>query len=574
MAGLGLLRLWRPAVVYACLAALTPAALWALRRLPSESGPADEPWSLVDAALAASIAAFLALNLLGAMIPEIFYDALNYHLALPDIYWRHHGFIPVFENAFSGVPMLGQMLFALALPVGGDRLAHLVNLSFGVLCALAVYDFGRRFAGRRTGLLAAALFYANPLVCVNSWKAAVDLPTALYGFLALYAASLAVMEAGRMRQDIALAGAFAGLSMSTKYQAYPLAVILTIVLGLKLAHSNRATALRLLGVFAAAATAAFAIWPLRDLLLYGNPLFPFLQERVAPRGPAFDWHGLLADGGRDWSRLFSSWAGLRELAASPWQLTTQQLDTRSFGPVALLGLPLLFLARFRRPAERLLLPCALALWALWSATTTVPRYFLPAFLVACALFASAFEGALGARAKRAGYLLIGGVILMNFAWTLAWFKTYEADDVVFGVEKASDYLSRTHPSYGFPYYGCAAFINARLPPDARVMTVGDERSHYIERDAVATTFFAEHPLDRALRGCVNAAELRAALLRDGITHVLVNEAKIRAIGLDHVTLDSRRAAVLRDFEAGSMRLLFEYPPRSRPPECAVYEIAR
>ena len=531
MAALGLLKLWRPALVFGVLAALTPPAIMALRRAPADRGPDGGPWTPVEAALLAALAAFLALNLLGAMMPEIFYDALSCHLVLPDLFWRHHGFFPVFENAFSGVPLLVQMLFALAAPVGGERLAHLVHLAFGVLCALAAFDFGRRFGGRRTGLLAALLFYANPLVGVVSWKATVDLGTAFYQFLALYAAALAFEEAEPRGRELALAGTFAGLAMGTKYQAWPLAGILTAVVAWRLRALGPAKAARALAAFAVAMAAAAAVWPLRDWILYGNPLYPFYQERFAPAAAYVDWRAMLQDGGRNWRTLLGTWTGLGQLFRSPWELSTQQLDTRSFGPVFLLGLPLLLAVRFR-------------------------------------------SRGLSGNAKKAGYLLALYVALVNFFWTAAWLKTYEADGVIDGSETAADYLTRPHPSYGRPYYACAAFVNARLPADARVMTLGEERGHYVERDVIATTVFAEHPLERALRAAADAAELRAALARDGVTHLLVNDAKIRELGLAHwLKLDARRGSVLDAFSARYTRLLFAYPPAPEAPECEVFAIA-
>ncbi|MFI5348155.1 MAG: glycosyltransferase family 39 protein [Elusimicrobiota bacterium] len=574
MAVLGFLKLWRPGLVFGVLAALTLPAILALRRMPSEPAPEGGPWAPLDAALLAALAAFLGLNLLGAMMPEIFYDALSCHLILPDLFWRHHGFYPVLENAFSGVPLLVQMLFAIAAPVGGERLAHLMHLSFGVLCALAAFDFGRRCGGRRTGLLAALLFYANPLVGVISWKATVDLGTTLYQFLALYAAALAFEDAEPREVELALAGVFTGLAMGTKYQAWPLAGIMTVVVAWKLRPLGPAKAAKALATFAVSTAAVAAIWPLRDLILYGNPLYPFYQERFTPAAVYVDWRAMLQDGGQNWKALLGSWAGLKRLLTTPWSLSIQQLDTRSFGPVFLLGLPLLFAVRFRSRAERVVLACTLALWAAWSLTNWVPRYFLPTFLPAAILFASALERGLSGNTKKAGYLLALYVSVVNFFWTAAWLKTYEADGVIFGSEKAADYLARAHPSYGYPYHACAVFVNASLPADARVMTLGEERGHYIERDVIATTVFAEHPLARALRAAANPEDLRAALARDGVTHLLVNDAKLRELGLAHwLKLDARESAVLDAFNARYTRGLFAYPPAPAAPECEVFAIA-
>jgi dolichyl-phosphate-mannose-protein mannosyltransferase len=576
MAFLGLLELWRPGFVFGVLAALTPPAILALRRAPPEPAPEAAPWLPVDTAIVALLAVFVGLNLLGAMVPEIFYDALSHHLLLPSLFWRHHGFFPItVENTFVGMPFLVQMLFALALPVGGERLAHLVHLSFGVLSALAAFDFGRRFAGRRTGLLAALLFYANPLVGVISWKGTVALGTAFYKFLAIYAAALALEGNEPNPRELALAGAFAGLAMGTYYQAWPLAGILAVFVAWKLLPLGRVKAARALMTFMGPMAAASIVWPLRDCVLFGNPIYPFFQEHISPTRAYVDWRGLLNDGGQNWKTMFGTWSGFLDLLKSPWQLCTQQLDTRSFGPVFLLGLPLLFLVRFRSRPESVLLSCTLALWAAWTLTNWVPRYFLPTFVPAATLFALGLERGLTGSAKKAGYLLALYVSIVNLFWTAAWLKTYEAEGVVFGSEKAADYLSRPHPSYGFPYYACAAFMNAQLPADARVMTLGEERGYYVERDVISTTSFVEHPLARLLRASANGGELRDALVRNGVTHLLVNDAKIHALGMDTwMKLDARENAVLAEFTSRYARRLFAHPPAPGALECEVTEILK
>ena len=59
-----------------------------------------------------------------------------------------------------------------------------------------------------------------------------------------------------------------------------------------------------------------------------------------------------------------------------------------------------------------------------------------------------------------------------------------------------------------------------------------------------------------------------------MTHLLVNDAKIRELGLAHwMTLDARQSAVLDDFNAHHRRPLFAYPALPGTPECEVFELA-
>src|SRR5262249_51066841 len=63
------------------------------------------------------IAPVVLLNLTGAVVPEIQFDAINYHLAVSQIYLRSHGFVdlPYFFHSYFYRFMEMLLTFALAL---------------------------------------------------------------------------------------------------------------------------------------------------------------------------------------------------------------------------------------------------------------------------------------------------------------------------------------------------------------------------------------------------------------------------------------------------------------------------
>ncbi len=585
MAALALLKLWYVGPVLLSIALLS---LWAAYTTPREnrvgaSADGAAPSRAFDVGLLLLLALFAAFNLLGTLIPEIFYDALTYHLALPDLYWRRHGFFPTPDNVFSGVPLLIQMLFSVALPIGAVQLTHVLHWFLGLAAALMAYAAGRRFVSRRAGLLAALFFYTNPLVGVMSWKAGVDLGTAFYQLLAVYALALASIERPARREWLIVSGALCGFAMGTKYQVWPLAGVMAAVLLWDTRMDGRLqpkTLLRSILPFLLALFAALAVWPIRNLRLYGNPVFPFFQDTFASWGTRIDWRELLKEGGRDAIASLTTWTGLKALLLSPWQLSTMQNDTTIFGPVFLLGIPLLFLIRFRGKAERTLFATMAVLWAAWALTTYWPRYFLPTFLIACVLFAVAFERAFSVTAKRVSYVLMVVVLVTNFFWTATWLHVYEANAVVMGTMSQADYLKRPHPSYGAPYYACAEHINEHTPLGSRILIIADERGYYINRDYESTTTFGEHVLNRYLREHDTPAALRDRLFADGFTHILVNTGKMREMGAAHwFLLSPAQSAVYDAFTQKYLKQTYESylapaSERSAPTWCAVHEIVR
>lgn len=93
--------------------------------------------------------------------------------------------------------------------------ARHLNLVLALLTVVAVYLVGRQLLGVRPGLLAAAAIAVMPLHVLHSHYATVDVPQALFIALALlYAVKIGQRPVTR---DYLLAGLFAGLAMSTKY---------------------------------------------------------------------------------------------------------------------------------------------------------------------------------------------------------------------------------------------------------------------------------------------------------------------------------------------------------------------
>ncbi|MDT8287723.1 MAG: glycosyltransferase family 39 protein, partial [Elusimicrobiales bacterium] len=190
--GLGFAGLLYEWAVAACGAGLAGFGLFAhieraRREPPAEPSP-GEPLSAADIVLLLLLAGVLLVNLTAALGPEIFYDALVYHLAAPNAYNLAGGIENIPYNLYSNLPMAHGMLYSAALFLDGGVCAKLLNFSAGLFSALAAFALGRRFYGRRAGLWAAALFYCVTHVMVASWSAGTDMLLTFFSTLALYSA--------------------------------------------------------------------------------------------------------------------------------------------------------------------------------------------------------------------------------------------------------------------------------------------------------------------------------------------------------------------------------------------------
>jgi len=127
-------------------------------------------------------------NLIGALGPELGFDALWYHLTEAQLFLNNHSLFPIKGNLlyWSGLPRLAEILFALALKIWDERLAKLLHLLAGVLSTWLLYRLGKK-QNKTVGLVAANLFYTTLLVGWLSTTAYIDLFVVCFFLLALNA---------------------------------------------------------------------------------------------------------------------------------------------------------------------------------------------------------------------------------------------------------------------------------------------------------------------------------------------------------------------------------------------------
>jgi len=170
-------------------------------------------------------------NLIGALGPELGFDALWYHLTLPKIYLQNHKivFIPGNLLYYSAMPKLIEMLYIPALAFGGEILAKLIHFGFGILSALSLYRLARRYLNPATSLICVTIFYSALVVGWQSITAYVDLGRTFFEILALDY-FLRWFEK-QNDEDLKKSAGMAGLAISTKLLALgSLLIFLALIL--------------------------------------------------------------------------------------------------------------------------------------------------------------------------------------------------------------------------------------------------------------------------------------------------------------------------------------------------------
>src|ERR1035438_1625752 len=154
--------------------------------------------------------------LLHSLLPETFYDSLNYFLGMPAFWLWNHGICDYPTHLLSGYFHGGSLFFlngfVLAQTEGAKVQAALV------LFWIALFSFGwvGQWAGRKAGLVASTAVLTFPLLYLNSWAVRVDGLMAFVLLLFFYALDKGISLKKGEWNWMAAAGIFAGTALSIK----------------------------------------------------------------------------------------------------------------------------------------------------------------------------------------------------------------------------------------------------------------------------------------------------------------------------------------------------------------------
>ena len=515
-------------VVYVAAGAITLAQF---RGIAAEARGAFEglrklrppAWAL---ALAAVIAVHAFLNLIGAMAPPSMADPLRHHLASPAYYADVGGF-PFVPVIFWNIPGVLHIGYTVDLLVASDIAPAVTHFAFSLLTAGAVFALGRRFAGWKVGLIAAAIFYSLPMTTELAAAPMVEMGAAFFAVLAVYALLTGGKDADL--RWILLAGLLGGLAGATKPWALlagpaGLAVIL-VVQGTGVLHRPRKTAVSLVA-FSFAFGLILGPWLIRNYIAAGDPLWPIGYQVF--RGDMWtDWH----------FDKFSSWEtgpgkSVLNFVLGPWNLTNEigsftqdrgPLSGSLLTPVLLIFIPAAWLfgaARNRATGSLLAALAAFAALAyvVWFAGYQQPRYIQVVHPL-LAVMAGAGVVAVAGGGRRWLALAAAGLLALSLVGTLGVSVAFNSGffPVVFGAESRDEFLGSKVSNIA-----SVMWVNKNLPQDAKVLVMGLAGWYYFDREWLAGDSAYQGHL--AYHDMIAPDGLAMKLNDLGVTHVLVQGA--------------------------------------------------
>src|SRR6266403_1254461 len=227
-----------------------------------------------------------SINIIGALGPELGYDALWYHLTLPKIWLINHkiSFISGGLLYYSVMPKLAEMLFVAGLSFGNIITVKLLHFSFGILSCFALYKLQRKFFSPFISLLGVVIFYSNLVVAWESSSAYIDLIRAFFEIMTLW--GFINWWQTQQKKWLVISAVMVGLTITTKLLAIGSLFIFSLLIIYYFFRYKK----RFIDLFTQLFVywfVAFLIplpWFIFSFLYTGNPVYPFFTAiyQVAP----------------------------------------------------------------------------------------------------------------------------------------------------------------------------------------------------------------------------------------------------------------------------------------------------
>lgn len=518
--GFGVVGLLYKSVFYASLTLLSVILFFQLREGKLSFKP-DIERSISSVILLVAIATTIFINLAMSLSPELFYDSLVYHLAIPQYYILHHKIVDMPHLFFSHFPVNMGMLYVLGLILNGDVLAKLLHFFMGIFSIISIYVFSKKYFNKKIGIMAAAIFYTMPMVAMCSWNTGTELALTFYQILGFFAICNYFYAENRSIKWLILSGVFSGMACGIKYTGVFSLVAIIILLIIKLSAEKAVFKDIAKKVIIVGFVSTLLISPIlvKNYIYTKNPVHPYLSGIFERVGISDDKMTILMGETKKRGDF-----KIGEYLKLPWDQAMKGNSSESFsGFVFLLFLPLLLIFRKVPVKVKYLIGYFALTYLMWSGISYFLRYFIPglAFLsliIAYFLVNNSLNGYL----KRILIAFVVFAVCVNLYWSVVLTEMRDKTAVITGDETRDQYLSRPHSGWPSPYYTTVKYMNDNLPNGSKVLFIGEHRGFHSERVFIAGSVHDDAMILRWIKDCENESDLYSVFVKEEITHMLVS----------------------------------------------------
>jgi hypothetical protein len=407
----------------------------------------------------------LTVNVIGALGPELAFDALWYHLTLPKIYLLNHSvfFIPGGLLYYSAMPKLAEMLYIGGLAFGNEVSVKLVHFTFGFLVCLSFYKFQRKFFTPFLSLLGVLILYSNLVFAWESTTAYIDLVRTFFEMLSLWA--FINWWQSQNTKWFYICAAMCGFAIATKLLAIGSLFIFSLLILYHYFYKREYKTMvqRLINFWFISLLIPLP-WFIFSFINTGNPVYPFFSNLypVSPVTP-----------------------NIFQFFMEVWKLFTQASDPIS--PLYIMLLPLLIVEykKFKKETKVIAFYSFLAI-LVWYITprTGGGRFilpYLPAFSFLCVAVLNEVLRNAKRYTKQVGKFIISLIFLIAVI-TLGYrlLANTKYMPVVFHTQTKHDFLSNNLNFDFGDFYDVDGYFKKHITEHDRVLLYGFHNLYYVD----------------------------------------------------------------------------------------------
>lgn len=489
------------------------------------------------------------INLLGALVPETFYDSLVYNIGLSQNWINHKKIFSDNNMLVSFYPLNFTVLYTAGILLKNEIVAKLMALTFITGTFVSIYVFCRKYFSASVAIIAGLLFYTVPIVMNIAWKTSIEPGMSFYEFLTLFA--IVNWFNDKKVKWFYLGAIFSGIALGGKYTSFISLTSVTSLIFIKTLVSDKESlisAVKKTFIFGAIAFLVASVWYIKNFITAGDPFYPLFwkfNNQMNNNDPA---HVALT---------------LSNILLFPWKYTMGILQQETLlGPLFLLIIPLLLLFKTLNRNIKFITVYFSIFFVLWFFIgKAYLRFFAPGLAV-LSIISACYVMALPSKYgfKKLMVLFISVLSLANVLFAAIILKSnMDPWGYFLGMESRSEYLSKQRPSYPNAYYNAADWINKNTETTAKVLILGDCRGFYINRRFLCHMASELNPLVHYVKSSSNDDVLYEKLKADGITHLLLNVPEASRLSqYDFFKWEKRDMPVLGNFWSKHVRLKYSY----------------
>ena len=457
---------------------------------------------------------YILYQLLNCMTPVINGDSIAWYLSVPKHFIQNHSILNhqlTEDYSSSNLPLNLYMLSILGISLHSEILSQLIlGWLMSVLIFLAIYVSIKRFTNKRIAILSAALFYTMPAMAWLIFSAKMDLGYVMFelSFWSLFLRWLVNKD----NRDLYISAIFLGFAIGSKYHSLiTLTCVAIAIFIIKVMNKDRFwDIIKVIFTFSIISLIFGSPSYIKNIILVGDPFYPFFSSYGLVQGEGFDIYKTLLDIPRF---IYNMIIG-KEFVNKPLYWADR--------PLGFLSILMVFLIDFKRIKKNKQIILTVILYAIILSMAVMfsvwpfPRHILPAVALMLILFAILNNNLILTKK----FVPIGWVIVIMIAIQCIpnmGLKNigYKANYLIGKINK-QEYLAKVlfdKPGSFDMNSGMLKYVSS-LPDSSRILALDSGNGYYVDKPFLKKDYvYDESNIDEFIKDCKN----------DKFTHIYYSE---------------------------------------------------